>query len=144
MPAAQIIPIQNLYYLLAYAWDDFRPGEEVDIDQSQCPDIHNLLAMLLSNGIRQLAKRGIDKGYVGYTEETPRLRGRIQLLASYRRLTHASGRMICEFDELTMDTLPNQILKATCLRLLGVSSQLTQENRSELHVAREMLEGMLS
>ena len=135
----QRIPIQNIYYLLAYAWDHFRAGEQIDVDQSKCPDVHNLLAMLLSGGIRRLATRGIDKSYIEFTEETPRLRGRIQLLPSYRRLTHASGRMICEFDELTVDTLPNQILKATCQRLLRLPSQLTVENRAAIHHSYELL-----
>lgn len=140
----QHIPVQNIYYLLAYAWDHFRSGELVDVDQTRCPDTHNLLAMLLSAGIRRLATKGIDKGYVGFTEETPRLRGRIQVLPSYRRLTHVAGRMVCEFDELTADTLPNRILKATCQRLLQHSSPLTPENRSAVHAASRLLADITS
>jgi len=123
------IPIQNVYYLLAYAWNHFRSGEQVDVDQSQCPDVHNLLAMILDGGIRRLATRGFDKDYLGFEEETPRLRGRLDIVGSYRRMTHISGSMICEFDELSVDTLPNQILKATCRRLLSAPAQLSAENR---------------
>ncbi|QDT51693.1 5-methylcytosine-specific restriction enzyme subunit McrC [Symmachiella dynata] len=133
------IPIQNLYYLLAYAWDHFRSGEEVDVDQTQCPNAHNLLAMLLGNGIRRLATRGMDKDYHQFIETTPRLRGRVDVLASYRRMTHISGRMICEFDELTVNTLPNQILKATCRRLASSASQLTKSNRAEMRHALSLL-----
>jgi len=135
----QAIPIQNIYFLLAYAWNEFREGEQVDVDQTDCPDVHNLLAMVLSSGIRKLATRGMDKGYIVVTEETPRLRGRMRLLPSYQKLTQLSGRMICEFDELTADTLPNQILKATCQRLLQKASPLTNENRGSVHHARELL-----
>lgn len=126
--SAAVIPIQNMYYLLAYAWGHYRSGEELDVNESQCPDIHNLLAMLLAGGIRRLATKGMDKGYQVFLETTPRLRGRVDVLASYRRMTHVSGRMICEFDELTADTLPNRILKATCRRLIQSSSQLSLEN----------------
>lgn len=136
------IPIQNVYYLLAYAWDHFRSGEQLDVNHSQCPDIHNLLAMLLAGGIRRLATRGIDKSYVGIVEETPRLRGRLQLLNSHRQLTHLSGRLICEFDELTADTLPNQILRATCQRLLRHSPQLSIENRKLVHHSRDLFAGV--
>lgn len=141
---AQVIPIQNVYYLLSYAWDHFRDGEQLDIDQTQCPDVQNLLAKLLGEGIHRLATQGIDKEYVSFVEETPRLRGQIQLLESYRRLTHASGRMICEFDELTADTLPNQILKATCQRLLGHSSNLSVKNRDRIVSSRELLSDISS
>jgi len=138
MPVAQI-PVRNIYYLLAYAWDHFRSGEELNVNQSQCPDIHNLLAMLLAGGIRQLATKGMDKGYVGFVETTPRLRGRVDILASHRRMTHVSGRMICEFDELTSDTLPNRILKATCRRLLQATSQLSIHNRKSIRHCLELL-----
>lgn len=138
MPSTQI-PIQNIYYLLAYAWDHFRSGEELNVDESQCPDVHNLLAMLLGGGIRKLATKGMDKGYVQLREITPRLRGRVDILASYRRLTHVSGRMTCEFDELTADTLPNRILKSSCRRLLSASSQLTKSNRSDIRHCVDLL-----
>ena len=133
------IPIQNIYYLLAYAWNYFRSGELVDVDQIRCPDAHNLLAMLLTNAVRKLATKGMDKGYIGFTEETPRIRGRVQILQSYRRLTKQSGRMICEFDELTADTLPNQIIKSTCTRLLQHAAQLTKQNLAAVHSASHLL-----
>jgi 5-methylcytosine-specific restriction enzyme subunit McrC len=133
------IPIQNLYYLLAYAWDHFRSDGEADVDQSQCPDAHNLLAMLLGNGVRRLATLGMDKDYHKFIETTPRLRGRVDVLASYRRMTNVSGRMICEFDELTANTLPNKILKSTCRRLASSSSQLTKSNRAEMRHALSLL-----
>jgi 5-methylcytosine-specific restriction enzyme subunit McrC len=133
------IPIQNIYYLLAYAWDHFRSADELNVSSSQCPDVHNLLAMLLGGGIRRLATKGMDKGYRQVIEETPRLRGRVDLLTSHRRMTQLSGRMVCEFDELTADTPPNQILKATCRRLLQTSSQLSKENRGSIRHCLELL-----
>ena len=133
------IPIQNIYYLLAYAWDHFRTAEELNVSNSQCPDVHNLLAMLIGGGIRRLATKGMDKGYRALVEETPRLRGRVDLVTSYRRMTQVSGRMICEFDELTADTPPNRILKATCRRLLQSSSQLSQDNRGQIRHCVELL-----
>ena len=138
MPVEKI-PIQNVYYLLAYAWDHFRSGEEINVDQTQCPDIHNLLAMLLGGGIRRLATKGMDKGYKEFVETTPRLRGRVDILTSYRSMTHLSGRMVCEFDELTADTLPNRIIKATCRRLLQGSSQLSVDNRQNIRGCLAML-----
>lgn len=133
------IPVQNVYYLLAYAWDHFRSGEEVNIDPRQCPDAHNLLAMLLTCGVRRLASQGMDKGYHEFREATPRLRGRVDVLASCRRMMHVSGRMLCEYDELTANTLPNRLLKSTCLRLAAAGSQLTKENRLEARHALALL-----
>ena len=139
---ANAIPIENIYYLLAYAWDLFKEGEECPVDGSNCPDVHNLLAAVLVNGIHNLIRRGIDKGYCAKVELTPRLRGRIDVMASYRRLTQLSGTMQCEFDELSGDTFPNQIIKSTCKLLLISSNQLTPQNRNQVRLAIQKLHGI--
>lgn len=87
-------------------------------------------------------RRGIDKGYCATVEVTPRIRGRIDLLSSYRRLTQMSGTMQCEFDELTLDTLPNKIIKSTCRLLLVPSSPLTKRNRIQVRLALDQLQGI--
>ncbi len=135
---ASAIPIENLYYLLSYAWDHFHEGDEVDVSSSACPDLANLLAKVLSAGIHRLSRSGFEQHYLPVTEVTPRLRGRIQVADSYRRMTQHSGRMICEFDELSGDTPANRVLHATASRLLGIP-ELTAENRHELRLAREQL-----
>lgn len=135
---ASSIPIENLYYLLSYAWDHFREGEEIDISSTQCPDFENLLAKVLANGIQRLTRNGFERQYLAYTEVTPRLRGRIHVAESYRRMTHRSGRMQCEFDELSYDTPVNRILSSTAHRLLK-NDALTPENRHALRLACALL-----
>jgi 5-methylcytosine-specific restriction enzyme subunit McrC len=132
------IPIQNLYYLLSYAWDHFQAGEEVDISAESCPDLANLLGRVLAHGIEQLARRGFDQQYVETLEAVSSLRGRVLVAQSYRRMTQRAGRMLCEFDELSPDVLPNRILRSTCDRLLG-NDQLTAENRHLVRRARSWL-----
>lgn len=136
------IPIENIYYLLAYAWELFQEADELPVDAITCPDVHNLLASALVNGVHALGRRGIDKGYCHAVEITPRLRGRIDVIASYRRLTHLSGTMQCEFDELTTDTLPNRIIKSTCRLLLIPNSPLTKQNRAQVRLVVEQLYGI--
>jgi 5-methylcytosine-specific restriction enzyme subunit McrC len=133
------IPVQNVYYLLAYAWDHYRSGDEIDVDPTQCPDAHNLLALLLARGVRKLAQQGMDKGYQLVREATPRLRGRVDVPGSCRRMLHISGKMLCDFDELTANTLPNRILKSTCLRLAAAGAELSPANRQEIRQAMALL-----
>lgn len=135
---ASAIPIENLYYFLSYAWNHFHEGEEIDVSSTACPDLANLLAKVLAAGIHRLARSGFERRYEPAVEVTPRLRGRILVADSYRRMTHRSGRMKCEFDELSVDTPANRILVATAGRLLGVQ-ELTAGNRHELRLAREQL-----
>lgn len=132
------IPVANLYYLLAYAWDEFVSGDETDLAEVAFDDIHDLLAWVLARGIRKLGSVGMDKSYTGTVQQTSRLKGKICLAESYQRMTHRSGEMICSFDELTADTVPNQILRATCDRLLKCDI-LGKEVRSEVRHAQRLL-----
>lgn len=135
---ASAIPIENLYYLLSYAWDHFREGDEIDVSSRDCPDLANLLTKVLAGGIHRLARTGFERLYLPQQEVTSRLRGRILVAESYRRLTHRRAQMECEFDELDGDTPANRILRATADRLLRLH-ELTAENRHAIRTARELL-----
>lgn len=137
------IPVANLYYLLAYAWDEFVSGEETDLTKTGFDSIHDLLSSVLARGIRRLGLVGMDKSYTGTVEPTSRLKGRIHVVESYRAITHRSGQMLCTFDELTADTVPNQILRATCDRLLK-TNQVCAEVRAEIRHAQRLLNDISS
>lgn len=139
-PANRRIPIENLYYLLCYACGH-EPGKGVaKIDPESCPDALNLLGLALARSLRNLARHGLERSYVVCEEATPRLRGRILVAESQRRMLDRQARMICRFDEFSADWLPNQILRGTCDRLLR-GGGLEEKIRGELRAARECLAG---
>ena len=106
------IPIENLYYLLCYAFDKLPDNAITKVDAENCPDSQNLLALALARGVKNLQRRGLERQYKERKEETARLQGRVLLHESQRRMIDRQGRMLCEFDELTVDCLSNRILKA--------------------------------
>ena len=56
---ATTIPITNLYYLLAYAWDHkLSDAELVSVDADSCHDLNNLFAKILGNATHHLVRRG--------------------------------------------------------------------------------------
>jgi 5-methylcytosine-specific restriction enzyme subunit McrC len=116
---SQQIPIQNIYYLLCYAWDSLPESGLIDISKENIDKPIDLLAHVLITGTKHLIRRGLEQGYQSYTEEIASIRGRILVAQSARRFLPQQGRALCEFDELTISTLPNQILKATLTRLSG-------------------------
>ena len=134
---AREIPILNLYYLLSYAWEHFQAGEPEDLSHEDCPDAANLFALLLSGGLRQLFRRGLERSYVVEREETSRIRGRFDVPGSVRRLAHRRGKLECEFDELSHNILPNRILRTCVDRLLA--EELTRENKHALRLCQETL-----
>jgi 5-methylcytosine-specific restriction enzyme subunit McrC len=113
------IPIQNIYYLLCYAWNKLDEGETVDIASLESTELADLFTRVLSNGVHHLIRRGFDRDYLAFTEETPRIRGRINFSASLKRNLLKFGRPLCEFDELSYNVLHNQILKTTIHNLIN-------------------------
>jgi 5-methylcytosine-specific restriction enzyme subunit McrC len=117
---ASRIPIQNLYYLLIYAWDRLAEGALVDIATIEGTELVNLYASVLINGVRHALRQGLERAYQPFQEEVSGVRGRILITPTTRRVCLPRGRTHCEFDELHVDTLPNRILLATIQRILQV------------------------
>ena len=79
------IPIQNIYYLLCYAWDKLAERDVVAVEAIDNTSLADLFARVLINGTNHLLKRGFDRGYVSQHEWTGRLRGRICFQEAIRR-----------------------------------------------------------
>ena len=111
------MPIQNVYYLFLYAWQRFPQGEQIKVEEDWGPDLPNLLAKLLATGIQNQLRRGLNRGYVAIVEELAFPRGKFLLADTIKCNSLVAGRAVCQFDELTTDTPPNRILRATLRRL---------------------------
>jgi 5-methylcytosine-specific restriction enzyme subunit McrC len=132
------IPIQNVYYLLLYAWDKLPEGEMADVSKLESQELVDLFASVMIKGINHLLRRGLDQSYLSHGEEIPGIRGRINIGITARRMLAPHGRAFCEFDELSVDTLPNRILKSTVRKLIR-SSTINKVLRNKLRgVYREL------
>ena len=116
--------------MLCYAWDVLPQAELIKVSLAGDEKPVDLLARVLISGSHHLLRRGIDKGYVNVEDDLSTLRGRVDFAYSGRRGLLYQGKARCQFDELTADILPNQILKATLFRL-GRANQLDSQLRKE-------------
>ncbi len=116
------IPIRNLYYLLCYAWDfaEERDTRVLD-DAGELSAVQDLLGKVLATGTNRLRRRGIDRGYVERREDLAGIRGKLAVSETAKRALRARGRAACDFEELSVDILPNRILRSSLdsLRRLG-------------------------
>jgi len=129
------IPIRNIYFLLCYAWDKLQEGDLVDVNPDDVKELHDLLARILCRETRRLLGRGMDRSYVSRADTIPAVRGRIDIAGSLRRSGGADSRVHCEFDELAVDVIHNQIIRTTLELLLGIPD-LARENK---RIIRELL-----
>ncbi|PQJ36775.1 hypothetical protein BSZ35_00015 [Salinibacter sp. 10B] len=116
------IPIENVYYLLCYAWGQMREGEIAETGASKQTELVDLFAKVLINGTERVLKQGLDRGYVTQSEDTSRPRGRIDFDTSLKRALLPRARVHCQYDTLSRDVLHNRILKSTLGDLAQVES----------------------
>jgi len=131
MSVAPMIPIQNIYYLLCYAWHRLEERDIVDVSGIDTTSLVDLFAKVLIGGVERVLRRGLDRGYVGYIEDTRCLRGKLLFSPTIKRNLLMKAQVHCEFDELSYNVLHNQILKSTLYHLIRVES-LDRELRCRL------------
>ncbi|MDO6392084.1 hypothetical protein Q4E40_18255 [Pontibacter sp. BT731] len=106
------IPIQNIYYMLAYAWDKLEEAEVLNVGTDKFDDVFNLLTKVLVNGVNHLLKRGLDRDYLENEDLTNRLRGKILFQPSIKQNTFQQALAYCAYDDLSYNVLHNRLIRA--------------------------------
>jgi 5-methylcytosine-specific restriction enzyme subunit McrC len=112
------IPIQNIYYLLSYAWDKLAEKELIDIQPENLRETIDLLAKVLINGTHKLLKQGLEHGYITQMVDMAGIKGKLALSETLKKGSLRHAKTICIVDDYSVDIPNNQILKATLLNLL--------------------------
>ncbi len=126
------IPIQNIYYLLCYAWDKLEETNKVNVSAIDSTEILDLFAFVITRSIEQILKQGMDRYYVEKEKEIAGIKGKLNITKTVKRNGFGSGRTTCVYDEFVYDILYNQIIKTTIWKLLG-TDRLSRDIVSDLH-----------
>ncbi len=126
-----VIPIRNVYFLLCYAWNRLSETGLADVASDGVTELVDLLARVMVNGVSRLRRSGFERGYKLTEAEIPGIRGRIKIWDTVGRFQDRHGRATCIYDDLTIDTPQNRVIKAAMRALCSISS-LGFENRSKL------------
>jgi len=124
------IPIENIYYLLCYAWNKLEEKDRVNISVGDNTELQDLFAKVLINAVRLLLKRGIDRNYIDHIETIAGVKGKVNISQTLKSNLLFKQKAICEFDDFSPNILTNQILVATINRLVrtkGLDSKLKDE-----------------
>lgn len=125
------IPIQNIYYLLCYAWNKLDESEVIQVNAEDFETLLDLFAKILHEGTLHILKAGVDRSYISEINTIPGIRGKLLFNDSIKENSFIYGKAVCEYDELSPNILHNQILKTTIGQLLKVNS-LNDEIKDEL------------
>lgn len=129
-----------MYYLLCYAWNRLTEKELVEVATSGTTELVDLLARVMISGVSRLRRRGFERGYEEDQDEIRGIRGRIQIFYTVRRFQDRHGRATCTYDELTIDTPQNRVIKSAMRVLCGIGT-INSKNRANLkRLIRELSE----
>ena len=112
------ILIRNIYYMLAYAFQELRQNNYAEIEGEKFDDIYDLFAEIMARVISYQLKQGLYREYLDKSEELTTLRGKLNLQGTIKNRLQKKQVLSCEFDELTENNLMNQILKTTMTLLI--------------------------
>ncbi|WP_295093626.1 5-methylcytosine-specific restriction endonuclease system specificity protein McrC [Ruminococcus sp.] len=110
--------IQNIYYMLSYAFQILKQEDYHKVAGEKFDKIHDLFAAILEKGIARQVKQGLYREYVPMQENLSVMRGKLNINETLRLQVQREQKLSCEFDEFSEDNLYNQILKVTIHRLI--------------------------
>ena len=125
------IPIKNIYYMLTYAFKELKHNNYEYIAGENFDNIYDLFAEILSKGVAYLLKQGLHKEYVLKEDTSITLRGKLNLQGTIKEKISQRTRLACEYDELTINNVFNQIIKTT-FGILISKSDVKNEKKNNI------------
>ena len=125
-----MIPIQNIYYMLSYAFQTLQAENYKDLATENFHNTAELCAAILDKGIGIQLKHGLRRDYVSKSESLSTLQGKLNISESIKTQKKIKKQMICTYDEFSTNIQFNQIIKSTVLLLL--KANITNSRKKSL------------
>ncbi len=135
-----MIPIKNIYYMLSYAFQILKEQGYKDLATEEFENGRDLCAAILIKGITAQVKRGLEKEYINQTESLATLRGKIDISASIKGKALLKRKLVCSYDEFSVNSYFNRIIKTTMEVL--IKSDIDRERKKQLRKLRVYFVGV--
>ncbi len=113
-----MIKIQNIYHMLTYAFQILKEQSYVSCATEEFENTADLLSAILVKGVTLQIKRGLNRAYLEETEPMSCLRGKINVTESIKQQTIIKHQLVCTYEDFSVDSYMNRILKTTMELLL--------------------------
>lgn len=124
-----MIPIQNIYYMLSYAFRALTKKDYREMATEEFSNTADLMAEILIAGISQQLKRGLGRAYIEQMEDIPVIRGKVNITESVKRQTMINRKLSCVYDDFSVNNSKNKIIKSTALILLRADVAKQRKSR---------------
>lgn len=115
---------------LSYAFQVLNEDGYKQVATVEFENAAELCAAILIKGVSSQLKRGLGKEYIVQTEELSSLRGKIDISASVKEQTMLRKRLVCNYDEFSVNSYMNRIIRTTMDTL--VRSNISKDRKKQL------------
>ena len=122
-----MIPIKNVYYMLSYAFQLLNEQGYKKLATEDFDNAGDLCAAILIRGITCQLKRGLGREYISETDTISAIRGKIEITESIKNQSMIRSQMVCTYDEFSINSPLNQIIKSTVILLLKADISKTRK-----------------
>lgn len=125
-----MIPVQNVYYMLSYAFQVLNEQGYKNIATESFENVTELCAAILVKGVAVQLKHGLGKAYIECSEPLSTLRGRIEITESIKTQSMQKKQLVCSYDIFSVNSYMNRIIKTTMNLLLH--ADISKSRKKEL------------
>ena len=111
-------PVKNIYYMLSYAFYSLNFNEYKKVASEEFENIYELFSELLIIALNKQIKQGLYRDYIEVDETTSSIRGKINITESINELSFINKKLNCTYDEFSINSYLNKIIKTTLNILL--------------------------
>ena len=104
--------------MLSYAFQLLNEQGYKNLATEEFKNAGDLCAAILIRGISYQLKRGLGREYISETDTISAIRGKIEITESIKNQSMIRSQMVCTYDEFSVDSPLNQIIKSTVMLLL--------------------------
>ena len=122
-----MIPIQNIYYMLSYAFQVLKEQGYKNLATESFSNTADLCAAILSKGVSVQIKRGLGREYTCQTESLSAPRGKPLISQSIKTRSMLKKQLVCSYDNFSVNSYMNRIIKTTMVLLLGADISKTRK-----------------
>ena len=116
--------------MLSYAFQLLNEQGYKNLATEDFGNAGDLCAAILIRGITYQLKRGLGREYISETDTISAIRGKIEITESIKNQSMIRSQMVCTYDEFSVDSPLNQIIKSTVMLLL--KADISKPRKKEL------------
>lgn len=116
--------------MLSYAFQILNENGYKKLATEDFENVGDLCAAILIRGITYQLKCGLGREYISKTDTISAIRGKIEITDSIKTQSMIRNQLVCTYDEFSVDSTLNQIIKSTVMLLL--KADITKARKKEL------------